>query len=30
MRDPRNWGRPVAAIVIGGAADGALVVVRAR
>ena len=30
MRDPRNWGRPVAAIVIGGAAAGALVVVRAR
>jgi hypothetical protein len=30
MRDPRNWGRPVAAVVIGGAAAGALVVVRAR
>ena len=30
MRDPRNWGRPVAAVVIGGAAAGALVVVRTR
>jgi hypothetical protein len=30
MRDPRNWGRPVAAVVIGGAAAGALVIVRAR
>ena len=30
MRDPRNWGRPVAAIVVGGAAAGALVLVRAR
>ncbi len=30
MRDPRNWGRPVAAVVIGGAAAGALVVVRVR
>src|SRR3954451_5250702 len=30
MRDPRNWGRPVAAVVIGGTAAGALVVVRAR
>src|SRR5215216_2222938 len=30
MRDPRNWARPVAAVVIGGAAAGALVVVRAR
>ena len=30
MRDPRNWGRPVAAVLIGSAAAGALVVVRAR
>lgn len=30
MRDPRNWGRPVAAILVGGAAAGALVLVRAR
>jgi hypothetical protein len=30
MRDPRNWARPVAALVVGGAAGGALVVVRAR
>ncbi|MEX1142705.1 MAG: hypothetical protein WD993_00850 [Thermoleophilaceae bacterium] len=30
MRDPRNWGRPAAALVIGGAAAGALVIVRAR
>src|SRR5918996_5224680 len=30
MRDPRNWGRPLAALLIGGAAGGALVVVRAR
>jgi hypothetical protein len=30
MRDPRNWGRPVAAVVIGGTAAGALVVVRTR
>jgi len=30
MRDPRNWGRPVAAIVVGGGAAGALVLVRAR
>ena len=30
MRDPRNWARPVAAVVIGGAAAGALVLVRAR
>jgi len=30
MRDPRNWYRPAAAIVVGGAAAGALVVVRAR
>ncbi|HEV2724108.1 MAG TPA: hypothetical protein VGV10_05705 [Thermoleophilaceae bacterium] len=30
MRDPRNWGRPAAAMVVGGAAAGALVLVRAR
>lgn len=30
MRDPRNWARPAAAIVVGGAAGLALVVLRAR
>lgn len=30
MRDPRNWVRPVAAAAVGGAAAGALVLVRAR
>ena len=30
MRDPRNWGRTAGALVIGGAAAGALVLVRAR
>jgi hypothetical protein len=30
MRDPRNWGRPVAAVVVGTIAGGALVLVRAR
>src|SRR3954471_19416363 len=30
MRDPRNWGRPVAAVVVGTAAAGALVLVRTR
>jgi len=30
MRDPRNWGRPAAAAVVGGTAAGALVLVRAR
>jgi hypothetical protein len=30
MRDPRNWMRPVAAAAVGGAAAGALVLVRAR
>jgi hypothetical protein len=30
MRDPRNWYRPAAAIVVGGTAAGALVLVRAR
>lgn len=30
MGDPRNWFRPIAAVVVGGAAGGALVLVRAR
>src|SRR5918999_1612806 len=30
MRDPRNWARPVAAVVVGGLAAGGLVLVRAR
>ena len=30
MRDPRNWARPAAAIVAGGAAGAALVLLRAR
>jgi hypothetical protein len=30
MRDPRNWVRPAAAIVVGGLAAGGLVLVRAR
>jgi hypothetical protein len=30
MRDPRNWVRPAAAIVAGGAAGAVLVVLRAR
>ena len=30
MRDPRNWARPVAAVMVGGVAGGALVLVRAR
>jgi hypothetical protein len=30
MRDPRNWVRPVAALVVGGAAGSALVVLQAR
>jgi len=30
MRDPRNWGRPVAALVAGGGAGAALVLIRAR
>jgi hypothetical protein len=30
MRDPRNWGRPVAAVVVGSVAAGGLVLVRAR
>jgi hypothetical protein len=30
MRDPRNWARPAAALVLGGTAGAALVVLRAR
>jgi hypothetical protein len=30
MRDPRNWARPAAAAVAGGAAGTALVLLRAR
>jgi hypothetical protein len=30
MRDPRTWARPAAAVVVGGMAGGALVLVRAR
>jgi hypothetical protein len=30
MRDPRNWARPVAAVVVGSAAGTALVLLRAR
>lgn len=30
MGDPRNWVRPAAAVVVGGLAGGALVLVRAR
>jgi hypothetical protein len=30
MRDPRNWARPVAAVLVGGMAGGALILVRAR
>ena len=30
MRDPRNWGRTGAAVVVGATAAGALVLVRAR
>jgi hypothetical protein len=30
MRDPRNWGRPLAAVLVGGTAAGSLVIVRAR
>ena len=30
MRDPRNWVRPVAATVVGGAAGAALVLLRVR
>jgi hypothetical protein len=30
MRDPRNWARPAAAVIAGGAAGTALVLLRAR
>jgi hypothetical protein len=30
MRDPRNWVRPAAAVMVGTVAGGALVLVRAR
>jgi hypothetical protein len=30
MRDPRNWARPAAAVVLGGAAGTALLLLRAR
>jgi hypothetical protein len=30
MRDPRNWVRPAAAVVVGGTAGVALVLLRAR
>jgi hypothetical protein len=30
MRDPRNWARPLAALIVSGLAGGALFVVRAR
>jgi hypothetical protein len=30
MRDPRNWARPAAALVVGGVAGTALVLLRAR
>lgn len=30
MRDPRNWARPAAAVVAGGSAGVALVLLRAR
>jgi hypothetical protein len=30
MRDPRNWVRPAAALIAGGAAGSALVLLRAR
>jgi|SRR5271155_1493740 len=30
MRDPRNWLRPAAAVVIGGSAGAALIVLQAR
>jgi hypothetical protein len=30
MRDPRNWGRPAAAVVVGATAGTALVVLRVR
>jgi len=30
MRDPRNWARPALAVVVGGSAGVALVLLRAR
>ena len=30
LRDPRNWVRPVAAVAVGSAAAGALLIVNAR
>jgi hypothetical protein len=30
MRDPRNWARPAAALLVGSVAGGGLVLVRAR
>jgi hypothetical protein len=30
MRDPRNWARPAAAVVVGGTAGAALVLLRVR
>jgi hypothetical protein len=30
MRNPRNWARPAAAVLVGGSAGVALVLVRAR
>jgi hypothetical protein len=30
LRDPRNWVRPLAAVAVGGAAAGALVLVEMR
>ena len=30
MRDPRNWARPAAAVVVGTTAGAALVLLRAR
>ena len=30
MRDPRNWARPAAALVLGGAAGAGLVLLRVR
>jgi hypothetical protein len=30
MRDPRNWARPAAAVVLGGGAGAALMLLRAR
>ncbi|HEY8303830.1 MAG TPA: hypothetical protein VIG42_04480 [Solirubrobacteraceae bacterium] len=30
MRDPRNWARPAAAVLVGGSAGVALVLLRAR